>query len=70
MFIIKNISIKHFNSIENINISIDEIDNKRCVILAGLNETGKSNIINAIANFENDSSSLEVDLGSSSFQMD
>lgn len=41
--------IRNFRSIKDIKIPILEIDGKKCLILVGKNEAGKSNILKAIA---------------------
>ncbi len=41
--------IKNFRSIEDIKISIEEKNGKKCLILVGKNEAGKSNILKAIS---------------------
>lgn len=46
---LKRIEISNFRSIKNIKIEIKEINGKKCVILVGKNEAGKSNILKAIA---------------------
>ena len=47
--IIKSIEIKNFRSIEYLVFDIEELEDKRCSILLGKNESGKSNILKAIA---------------------
>lgn len=50
MMYLKNITIKNFRSIkELISFKIQEIANKKCFILLGINESGKSNILDAIS---------------------
>lgn len=46
---IKNIIIKNYRSIEELILPIKSIANKSCFIFLGKNESGKSNIINAIS---------------------
>ncbi|MCG3677918.1 AAA family ATPase [Aliarcobacter butzleri] len=46
---IKSIEIHNYRSIEKAILNIQEIDNKKCFILLGRNETGKSNILKAIS---------------------
>ena len=41
--------IKNFRSIEDIKINIKEKNGKKCLILVGKNEAGKSNILKAIS---------------------
>lgn len=41
--------IKNFRSIEDIKINIEEKNGKKCLILVGKNEAGKSNILKAIS---------------------
>lgn len=41
--------ISNFRSIEFLEIKIEEVDKKRCLILLGKNEAGKSNILKAIS---------------------
>ncbi len=46
---IKNIEIINYRSIDSLKIPILNIGNKSCLIFLGKNESGKSNIINAIS---------------------
>ena len=46
---IQSIKIKNYRSTKNISIDIDEISNRRALVLLGINETGKSNILKAIS---------------------
>ena len=41
--------IKNFRSIEDMKIDIKEKNGKKCLILVGKNEAGKSNILKAIS---------------------
>lgn len=43
------IKIKNFRSIKDMTIEIKEINGKKCIILVGKNEAGKSNVLKAIA---------------------
>lgn len=45
---LEKIEIKNFKSIKNMTIEIKEINDRRCFILIGKNEAGKSNILKAI----------------------
>ena len=48
--ILKKITIKNFKSIrDEISFEIKEIANKKCFVLLGINESGKSNILEAIS---------------------
>lgn len=46
---LQRIEIKKFRSIKDMTIEIKEINGKKCIILVGKNEAGKSNILKAIA---------------------
>ena len=46
---LRRIQIKNFRSIKDMIIEIKEVDDKKCIILVGKNEAGKSNILKAIA---------------------
>lgn len=46
---LQRIEIKNFRSIKDMTIEIKEINGKKCIILVGKNEAGKSNILKAIA---------------------
>lgn len=46
---LKKIQISNFRSIRWMEINIEKINNKRCLILLGKNEAGKSNILRAIS---------------------
>lgn len=46
---LKKIQISNFRSIQWMEINIEKINNKRCLILLGKNEAGKSNILKAIS---------------------
>lgn len=46
---LKKIQISNFRSIRWMQINIEKINNKRCLILLGKNEAGKSNILKAIS---------------------
>lgn len=46
---LKKIFISNFRSIKEMEIEIKELNNKKCIILVGKNEAGKSNILKAIA---------------------
>lgn len=46
---LESIEIRNFRSIKEMNIEIKEINNRRCIILVGKNEAGKSNVLKAIA---------------------
>lgn len=46
---IESIEINNYRSIEHLIFNINEIDNKKCSILLGKNESGKSNILKAIS---------------------
>lgn len=52
--LISKIEIENFRSIEEESIEIKKISNKNCFILLGINESGKSNILNAIALLDKD----------------
>lgn len=44
-----SVTINNYRSISNLSIKIDEIAGKNCVILLGINEAGKSNILKALS---------------------
>ena len=46
---LQRIEIKNFRSIKDMTVEIKEINGKKCIILVGKNEAGKSNILKAIA---------------------
>lgn len=46
---LKEIQISNFRSIKSMKIPVQEVDGKRCLILLGKNEAGKSNILKAIS---------------------
>lgn len=46
---LKSIKIENFRSVKDLEVEIDHIKDKKCFILFGVNETGKSNILKAIA---------------------
>lgn len=46
---LNKIQIRNFRSIKEMDIEIKEINGKKCIILVGKNEAGKSNILKAIA---------------------
>ena len=46
---LKKITIENFRSMENISLNIQEIAGKTCLIFLGINESGKSNILQAVA---------------------
>lgn len=48
MLIPKSVKIQHYKSIDSLEIPLQEINSKTCVIFVGLNEAGKSNILDAI----------------------
>lgn len=52
---LQNITIKNYRSIKEIDLEINEVAGKKCMILLGINESGKSNILKAInsKNYEN-----------------
>ena len=47
--ILKKIEIENFRSIKKLELDFDEISGKKCFILLGINESGKSNILKAIS---------------------
>ncbi|MCK4798778.1 MAG: AAA family ATPase [Spirochaetes bacterium] len=46
---ISKIEIKNFRSIDKVEVDINEISDKKCLIFLGMNESGKSNILKAIS---------------------
>ena len=46
---ISKIEIKNFRSIDKMELDINEISDKKCLIFLGINESGKSNILKAIS---------------------
>lgn len=51
---IKSIIIRNFRSIDELKLDTKSIDKKNCSILLGKNESGKSNILNAISLLDKD----------------
>ncbi len=47
--ILEKIKIKNFRSIKELELNFNEIAEKKCFILLGINESGKSNILKAIS---------------------
>jgi len=52
--ILQKIEIENFRSISNLSFKIGEVDGRKCHILFGINETGKSNILKAISIIEDE----------------
>jgi predicted ATP-dependent endonuclease of OLD family len=55
---LKSIGIENYRSIKKIDLDINEVAGKKCMILLGINESGKSNILKAV-NSKNDIDSIE-----------
>lgn len=55
---IENITIKNYRSIREVKLEIEEVAGKKCMILLGINESGKSNILKAI-NSKDDKTSID-----------
>ncbi len=53
---LQNITIENYRSIKKIDLDIKEIAGKKCMILLGINESGKSNILKAINSKEDEDS--------------
>ena len=49
MFTAKSVTIEHFKSIDQLEIPFKALSGKRCLMFVGLNEAGKSNILDAIS---------------------
>ena len=49
MLELKKIQIENYRSVKSESIEIKEIDGKKCFMLFGLNEVGKSNLLKAIS---------------------
>lgn len=52
----ESVTIENFRSIQKIDLAFQAIDNKKCLLLLGKNENGKSNILKAIALLDNEKS--------------
>jgi predicted ATP-dependent endonuclease of OLD family len=57
---LKSIKIINYRSIKEIDLDINEVAGKKCMILLGINESGKSNILKAI-NSKDGANSIEYD---------
>jgi len=49
MFTAKSVTIEHFKSIDQLEIPFKTLGGKKCLMFVGLNEAGKSNILDAIS---------------------
>lgn len=59
--ILKKINIQNYKSIENVDIQVNKLHDSYTTIFVGLNETGKSNILDAISYFQPPTTSLKFD---------
>lgn len=50
--ILKNINIQNFKSIEDVDVQVNKLHDSYTTIFVGLNETGKSNLLDAISYFQ------------------
>lgn len=51
--LLKNVKIQNYKSIEEIEFSIEKRNNSYTTILLGKNESGKSNILEALSSLKN-----------------
>lgn len=59
--ILKNINIQNFKSIEDVDVQVNKLHDSYTTIFVGLNETGKSNLLDAISYFQPPANSLKFD---------
>ena len=59
--ILTGISISNFKSIDKVNFVVQKLKNSYTTILVGLNETGKSNLLDAISYEQKPNVSLKFD---------
>ena len=57
--ILKNINIQNFKSIEDVDVQVNKLHDSYTTIFVGLNETGKSNLLDAISYFQPPANSLK-----------